>query len=301
LGVSVSLIMCTGGDAVGFSPTVACSLQTRLSTRDFIPLGSALDIEREIDVIKKLVAAAAFVAFGAGSVLAADLAPRPYTKAAPVAEPVYSWTGFYVGAVAGAGRSKLSRDGFYDTNRVQDSFTDTAMTVGGTVGFNYQFAPTWLVGIEGDGNWLETRKHVTCGAGADPFGGCFDSSSLADFNTNWFATIRGRLGYLPDPRVLLYVTGGVAFGEVEYKVDDFFPGGRGSQQQTHTGWAAGAGVEYMIARNWTVKGEYLHVDLGSKTYSPVTGANLAIFTTKITPTFDLVRVGVNYKFGFGTY
>jgi outer membrane immunogenic protein len=246
---------------------------------------------------KIMLSSVAAIALPAGA-FAADMPMKAYAPApAPV---VYNWTGFYIGGVIGAGRTKWGRDGFYDTNPVSDSFTDSAVSAGGTVGYNWQVSPTWLVGIEGDGSWLGTQHHLTCAAGPDVVDGssCYDSSSLGDLHSNWYATLRGRLGFLADPRLLLYVTGGVAFGDTSYSVNDFSGGGQGSLSQTHTGWTAGAGVEYMIAQNWTVKGEYLHIDLGSKTYV-IPGTNQPDFLASIKPQYDLVRLGVNYKFGWG--
>lgn len=244
---------------------------------------------------ESILTAAFVVALSAGAASAADLAARPYAKA-PLAQPVYSWTGCYVGAVAGAGRTLWDRNGLYDTNPVNDSFTAGTATIGGTLGCNYQFAPTWLVGIEGDYNWIDSRNHLTSAAGADPTGGSFDDDSLADLRSRWFGTVRGRLGYLPDPRVLLFVTGGAAFGDTTYSVNDFSPDGLGSGKRNSTGYAVGGGAEYLLAANWTVKGEYLHVDLGNKTFSPVPGVNAPDFVTRIKTTHDLVRIGVNYKF-----
>jgi outer membrane immunogenic protein len=246
-------------------------------------------------MIRKLITVAAFVAAGSASAFAADMAPRPYTKAPMAAEPSWSWTGFYIGGVAGAGHTTWDRNGNYDTNPVSDSFTDGHASIGGTVGFNYQFSPSWVAGIEGDGSWMDSRHHLTCAAGLDVSSGeCFDSTSLGDLRSTWYATIRGRLGYLADPRLLLYVTGGVAFGDTEYSVHDFSGGGEGTLKQTHTGYAVGAGAEWMLAHNWTVKAEYLHIDLGGKDYV-IPGTNQPDFLASIKPIYDVVRIGVNYK------
>jgi outer membrane immunogenic protein len=249
-------------------------------------------------MFKKLAAVAAFVALGTASAFAADLPVKAYAPAPAAA--VYNWTGFYIGGVVGTGRTKWDRNGSYDSNPVSDSFTDSAVSAGGTVGYNWQVSPTWVVGIEGDGNWVGTQHHLTCAAGLEVSDGeCYDTSSLGDLHSNWYATIRGRVGFLADPRVLIYVTGGVAFGDNTYNIQDYSGCcGAGTLSQTHTGWAAGAGVEYMIAQNWTVKGEYLHIDLGSKSYA-VPGTYQPEYLASIRPQYDFVRLGVNYKFGWG--
>jgi outer membrane immunogenic protein len=131
--------------------------------------------------------------------------------------------------------------------------------------------------------------------------------------------MRGRLGYLFTPTLLAYGTGGLAYGRVSSSVaivpqtqvpivDVLGAGSSGTLSETRTGWTAGGGVEWMFLRNWSVKLEYLHYDLGGVTYSagartPVgfippnvgrpVGTNVSTATTSFGG--DIVRVGLNYK------
>src|ERR1700750_402576 len=99
--------------------------------------------------MKKILLAAAVAALSSTSVFAADLAARPYTKAPAYVAPIYNWTGFYVGAFVGGAFDGSSGFSTNDPALV-GSRTDSAFFGGGQLGYNYQFSPNWLVGIEGD-------------------------------------------------------------------------------------------------------------------------------------------------------
>jgi outer membrane immunogenic protein len=206
-----------------------------------------------------------------GTAAAADLPPRPapapYYKA-PVAIPVYNWTGFYIGINGGGGfgRSQWDSTGGFNTS---------GGLVGGTVGYNYQFGQG-VVGLEGDIDWADINgtTNVTC-----PLG-CKTSD-------HWLSTVRGRLGYAAD-RFMPFVTGGAAFGDIRAST----PGFAGASN-TNVGWTAGAGLEFAIAGNWTAKAEYLYVDLGKFNCGISCGAAA---TDNVSFTANIVRAGVNYRF-----
>ena len=120
---------------------------------------------------------------------------------------------------------------------------------------------------------------------------------------DWFGTVRGRIGYLADPKLLLYVTGGLAYGDVESSA---VIGNAGtafsSVSNTHVGYTVGAGIEGVIGGNWTARLEYLYVDLGTVNGSFLTtigglggGVLSSNYSSRITD--NILRVGVNYKFG----
>ncbi len=213
--------------------------------------------------MKRMVLAGAMLGVvGAGPAFAADLAraPAPVVKApAVVPAPVFSWTGFYIGANAGYGWGSGKDAADYYGLSPQGWFG------GGQVGFNYQFANNIVAGIETD---------FQGGDISDTVGGL---SSKVD----WFGTVRGRLGYAFG-RVLPYVTGGLAYGN--NSIDNF----GWSQSKTNVGWTAGAGIEYALTDHWTAKTEYLYTDLGSSFYDNL-GANAGATT-------QTARIGVNYKF-----
>jgi outer membrane immunogenic protein len=204
-----------------------------------------------------------------GSAHAADLPRQMATKAPVYAVPIYNWTGLYVGINGGGafGRSRWDSTGGFDTS---------GGMVGGTVGYNWQFG-TWVLGIEGDIDWADIKGSK--GTALCP-GGCSTENT-------WLGTARGRLGYAFD-RWMPYITGGAAFGDVTAN-NPGFPGA----SNTQVGWAAGAGVEFAIAGNWTAKVEYIHYDLGSFNCG-VSCNGFASDNVKFNA--DAVRGGINFRF-----
>jgi outer membrane immunogenic protein len=160
---------------------------------------------------------------------------------------------------------------------------------GGEAGYNFQ-AASWVFGIEGDGSWVNAASSI-----APCVGGTF---SCRD-SVQSLATIRGRVGYAAGPmgNVLLYVTGGAAWGNVR-RFDDNGAGVTVRETHTKSGYVVGGGIEYGLSKNWTLKGEVLYVDLSNG--SDYT-ANDAVGTfsniERIKERFGVYRLGVNYKFG----
>jgi outer membrane immunogenic protein len=126
----------------------------------------------------------------------------------------------------------------------------------------------------------------------------------------WFGTARGRLGIEPVDRWLLYVTGGLAYGQVQSSssvtTTTAFAGGptlatataTSGANNTRAGWTVGAGVEWAIARQWSAKAEYLYVDLGTfnNTFTG-TGPAYPTLTGSTHFTDNIFRVGIDYHFG----
>ncbi|HLH96853.1 MAG TPA: outer membrane protein [Xanthobacteraceae bacterium] len=214
-----------------------------------------------------MVLAAAAVA---SSAQAADLSPgygSPYYKA-PTYSPGFGWGGFYLGLNGGGGwgRSTWDRAGEFDLS---------GGVFGGTAGFGWQFGQV-LLGIEGDVDWsgMSGSTAVACPAGCST-------------QNNWLGTVRGRVGYAFD-RILPYITGGIAAGDISAST----PGFAGASQ-TNLGWALGAGVEVAVYQSWSIKAEYLHVDLGSFNCALACGLNSA---DNVSFDANLLRGGVNYHF-----
>jgi outer membrane immunogenic protein len=127
-------------------------------------------------------------------------------------------------------------------------------------------------------------------------------------DTRWLGTLRGRLGFLPAPTLLVYGTGGLAYGEVSAStsltqsdaIANFTGGGTGGDgfAELVTGWSAGGGVEWMFTQNWSVKLEYLHYDLGTASFAWTATDNStgAVYQTEATSLHNqgnIVRVGLN--------
>ena len=213
-----------------------------------------------------VVACVGLLALAGGSATAADL-PR-YYQPGPAYNPIYTWTGFYVGINGGGGWGSSQWDAV-------NSFDLSGGLIGGTVGYNWQFGQA-VVGAEGDIDWsgIKGTSTVLCP------GGC-------ETRNKWLATVRGRLGLAFD-RFLPYVTGGLAFGDINATVP-ILPGGSIS----NAGWTVGAGVEVGLVSNVSLKAEYLYVDLGNfncgLNCGLAPGSNVS-FTTSV------FRGGANLRF-----
>jgi outer membrane immunogenic protein len=287
-------------------------------------------------------AAASLLTTGA---FAADLPVKQpvYTKAPVYVDPVYDWTGFYVGGNVGYswGNSSstlaLTDPGPPSTvlNSAATKFHMDGVIGGGQIGYNWQ-RDKWVFGLEADIQASGQAGHgsAVCAGGTATvlnslcaLGHIGDTTpfnvpafpvgqSLAE-SLDWFGTVRGRIGILADPRVLLYATGGLAYGEVGASstiggfnitgpqgvngstITPFL--GSASNSSLRVGWTVGAGVEGVISGNWTAKLEYLYIDLGNVSGSFVTpliapSGAFAISSYSSHITDNILRVGINYKF-----
>lgn len=215
-----------------------------------------------------------------------------------------SWTGFYVGGHVGYGwadndtttivRNAQGNIPLNGNNPLVGVYSyDGDGWLGGLqLGYNYQ-SGRLVVGIEGDYSWSDISSSFVYDP--DPA----KENKTAGNDINWIATIRGRAGYAFDS-VLVYGTAGVAFAEFDGYVNNFWRGNgdRGSGSSTETGWVAGGGLEFALAPNITVKGEYLYMHFDSS--GQMTSHDWPDGTVMHADNdVDLhtVRLGVNYKFG----
>ncbi|MEJ8572195.1 outer membrane protein [Microbaculum marinum] len=212
-------------------------------------------------------------------VLAADIsaAPPPAAPAPEVAisPDIFDWSGLYVGAHAGYlfGNSDV---GFGPLGGLSTMGVETdGFAGGGQVGFNWQM-DRLVLGGEADLSWANLEGSHT------------SSGGVVQTRADWLSTVRGRAGVAFD-RVLVYGTGGVAFTSMETSFAG--PPGYNSDKQGLTGWTAGAGVEWAMTDNLSLKGEYLYVDFSDEPY--LLGAPTP---TPVDLDGSYVRVGVNYKF-----
>jgi outer membrane immunogenic protein len=242
---------------------------------------------------------------------AADLPARTYTKAPPMVAPVYNWSGFYVGLNAGGIGGTLDPDyasastaafstpdelvflrGF--TNR---SLKTAGFTGGGQAGYNYQLQ-NFVLGAEADLNYTGLRQTRVSGPFGEPACSVVVCTVTQSYNADWLATVRGRAGFASNAW-LIYATGGLAIAEVRRSDVFVLPTSinAASDRSMLTGWTAGIGVEWAFAPNWSVKAEYLYVDLGSASYT-LTNATLPAATFQVDHrlTENVGRIGINYHF-----
>ncbi len=187
---------------------------------------------------------------GAGTARAADIPRGPYTAAPPY--PTYNWVGPYVGLNLGYQSGTATNAG--DLNGVMGGLQG---------GYNWQFG-AFVVGAETD---LQ---------GSDA-GGRF---AAWQFSNPWFGTLRGRVGYALDS-VMLYATFGLAYGGGRIETNGL------REANTHVGWAGGGGLEVGLTPNWSVKAEYLFVDLSDQRYVLFRNTGFEL---------NVLRLGVNYRF-----
>jgi outer membrane immunogenic protein len=262
---------------------------------------------------------------------AADL-PRKAPAYTPPPPPAYSWTGFYIGGNFGYSSGKAETH--FNADAITVNTTSGPVTIpgfvgsdpikpqgiigGGQIGYNWQFSPNWVVGLEADiqASGEKASKSIFDGfafTNAAPVV-TVSGTTVTDVEAkiSWFGTARGRIGYTWDG-VMIYATGGLAYGEV--KVDGtrtvsgtlagvvpFSISRAVGHSHVNTGWTVGGGIEGAIfdSRNWTYKLEYLYIDLGSLddpdailAVTSVTGGQTFTHTHF---TDNVVRLGVNYKF-----
>ena len=284
-------------------------------------------------MIKHSAVASLALALVAGSAFAADL-PSHKAPILPPPPPPFTWTGLYGGVNIGYGFGNGDQDYGYALTAFPNLFGIPAWTIsndmngvlgGGQVGFNYQFNPWLVVGLEADVQASDVHSQgngVGGGAGLVP---AFNNFVYATQNksVDWFGTVRARVGvtFPSFPSLMVYGTGGFAYGNVIHSanVSNFFPGwvpggaaivGAGANfDDTKTGWTAGGGVEWFpftshaLFKAFSVKLEYLYTDLGS-TYvygGPVGFVNIGAWpgfgwSQTSTTRWSTVRLGVNWHF-----
>jgi outer membrane immunogenic protein len=259
-------------------------------------------------------------------VFAADMAvkvPPPRPKA------IFSWAGFYLGANAGGVCSRLAADpanavssnGFVDFGdriNVLGQFPGflgpkCGFIGGAQIGYNWQ-STNWVWGVEHDiqGTTLrgsDTRFFPAATIG----GGSFDANTeQASSKLRTLGTVRARAGFLATPTLLIYGTGGLAYGAVKNIVTTIGIPSAGAVVPTGAvvsaedsdiiwGWAAGAGAEWLVSGPWTAKAEYLYYSLMDKVtlnYGTITpgGAGTTI-DYKFKNNGHIFRLGLNYKIG----
>jgi outer membrane immunogenic protein len=270
--------------------------------------------------------------------LSVGLTPEAFAadlgRLAPAKAPVavkYSWTGGYGGLSGGSSWSPDDVSTAANGNSLvpfnpQVSADAAAFGLhfptapkgflgGGTLGYNVQTGQ-FVWGVEADLSWADIKGTSSQGATA-PLPGfpplTTTSAGVAEQKIDAFGTLRARLGFTPVDRLLVYGTGGLAYGHVESNTNIgestnnglvvSLTNAVGSATTWRGGWTVGAGLEYAFAPRWTAKAEYLYYDLGSISYnssSTVSDSVGPFNTTGVTSTADfkgnIIRGGINYKF-----
>ena len=196
------------------------------------------------------------------------------TSGAPAAD----WSGFYLGVQGGWGWGSFRDDYTAFVHTVTGDVSGGLL--GGVAGYNWQ-AGRWVLGVETDLAWANL-------SGSEPSPLPFYDST----NVDWFGTTRLRLG-VPANNVLWFVSGGVAYGGVHR--GDTGPGTPSSvsQDNTNVGWTVGAGADVALRDGWSLRGEYLYVDLGTSSF-PATAGGFEVYDRNVN--FSVIRAGLNKRF-----
>ena len=300
---------------------------------------------------KSVSLAALLVALFITSALAADLPAKKEPIVAPVAVP--TWTGLHVGLNAGGTWSNSnyqisswpsvigpgnpgpnpSGNPHYSATAIlgiigSNSASSAGFIGGGQIGYDYQFGGKFITGAEADiqgvaeNNGGGSYWRNTSVLGANLYNHNYLSGVSVSKSLDYLGTVRGRIGYLVSPALLIYGTGGFAYGGANLSLNvaqlgynhnvnyDTIGPGYTSISQTRVGWTAGGGLEWMFMPNWSAKAEYRYYDLGSAQTNA--GYTVAAKTRGADPqiTFingsqissrfngNIVRLGVNYHMNF---
>lgn len=308
-------------------------------------------------MLRSIAATIGTLALGAAAI-AADL---PSINSPPTALSAPTWTGFYVGLNAGGtwgGNTQVAVNGLYAGSQnpsIGSEYTGVMSALGATrnvgagiggfigggqIGYNHQLTQRLVVGFETDIQGTAGASSNGQSASVVPLQGAYPPSYFepgelfgsvlnASKTINYFGTVRGRLGFLPTQRLLVYVTGGLSYGGVSSQAsilqannDLQFSGGNqylslysptwgnGSYSSALVGWTAGGGAEWMFSQDWSVKGEYLYYDLGAGSYTLTPLATTvgdypgiwSMVIPKASTRFNgnIIRAGVNYHFNFAS-
>jgi outer membrane immunogenic protein len=227
---------------------------------------------------KKIFAVVGAFLTAASGALAADLPARVYTKA-PALEPIYNWTGFYLGGHAGYIVANANANAV-DTAAITATYGRMPAPQGGFAGlhggYNFQLPSKFVLGVEAsvDGLGIDGLKDTL---GIPP------GSSLK-VATDWVFSVVGRAGYAVDRWLPYIFAGGTWAHDKENGFNPFI--GNFALANTHAGWTAGAGVEYAFANHWSARLQYRYVDVDRQQYNRV----------QVGGTASGVDVGASYHF-----
>ena len=259
---------------------------------------------------------------------------------APVAVAPYNWGGWYVGGDIGVGRMSSQTYTFDDpgnaafascgpciapyNSQTLSGSSKTGLLAGLHLGYNWQFAPMWLAGVEADATWANLRQSTNNIMGTADVPVVAGSNLSFETKINWLASLRGRVGLIQN-NWLFYGTGGIAWADLKQSANATCPqppiaGGcvftsgtesPFSQSKIRTGFVVGGGLEWqMPASQWRVRGEYLYygfnkTDSGSALFTTLPGGTplpcIVTPTCSANYTFGKVnvqtaRIGLSYAF-----
>jgi outer membrane immunogenic protein len=275
--------------------------------------------------MRKSLLAGTMIGVLIGPAVAADIVPAVPADVAPFYRaplPVWGWTGFYIGGNVGGILSSgntitntgtdtgtLGLGAMLSAGAIPGSVTlsQDGVIGGGQAGYNWQLGPSWVWGIEADVALTNAKNSTTAAFGGNAIFPATSTFYSRELDT--LGTVRGRAGFLLLPNLMWYGTGGLAFAQT--RVSSAFScatclppsglqGGTNNVSNYNPfGWTVGTGLEWQFTPAWSVKAEYLYVDLGHNGTSTVT-YSYPLHSSSLTSTFserdNIVRFGFNYRF-----
>ena len=269
------------------------------------------------------VASMALVALAfAGPARAADVKTPAY-KTPPILAAPSSWTGFYAGLGLGfratrsdiearsetAGGVPMNPADFADFPKTLP-FDGTAFRASPYIGFNWQFAPRWILGAEGDFGFADQTTTMAGFTFSSIFGSTDRTAEGLAVNSKWDASLRGRGGFLISPATLAYVTGGVVWQRLDTTstcASDLcasrgFSPAIVTKSMTRTGWTVGAGIETALWGHWLARAEYRYANFGSEPFIIARSRADPVFSPTVDATIVSMQshtatFGLAYKFG----
>lgn len=217
-------------------------------------------------------------------------------QVAPAPPPECNWTGFYIGLNVG-GQFGHSEDKDLDDYNALDKpwgYDESGVVAGGQVGYNYQW--NWLVlGIEGEGGFMNLD-----GRGVEP--GSPGGDTRGESDSDFFTTIRGRLGFAFGHWLFYGTGGGIGVNYETRVIDDCNTGPCGGglidahKTEFDWGWTGGGGIEYMLNCHWTARFEYLRYQLDRQDFSAQNNFLNGPFGFNANTEGNIIRAALNYKF-----
>src|SRR5262245_39343459 len=263
--------------------------------------------------MKRVLCLAAVMCMGfAHGALAADMSVRASQWASPFFLPPVNatpdWSGVYLGFHGGYGFGNSNVTGTFigpivaagESVAFSTAGNPVGAVLGGQIGYNWQAASA-SYGVEGDFGAATTTGSVNTVTASAGFP-ALPVAAQASSNLNWLSSVRGRLGYTWGPG-LVYITGGGAWASAEVKTlvcDTAFNACTANNfTNIASGWALGAGFEWMMAPNWIARAEYLYYSLGNSTnnvgaFANLTGSGVNVATNSAK--LNVIRLGLEYKF-----
>jgi len=202
-----------------------------------------------------------------------------------------AWNGFFAGLNFGFVSADWKRSGIFDGNELWNKkVSDSAAGGGMQVGYNY-YLNRAVLGVVSDFQLTNAEGRAIPAS--------TDDDSEVRLDTPWWGTLRARFGYEIKPEVLLYLTGGLAYGKVEWEsYDDNSPPAGVDAKDWIVGWTVGGGAEIAINKRVSLGLEYLYVDLGKTNDLTRKVANSTgdEYTEDVTASMHVPRVSLNFHF-----